>query len=249
MIVVGLDLETTGTDKNQDRPIEVGLSLWTTNFNRGLDSRAFLVQSDGVKVDQEVTKITGLTQAMVDRFGYTPQEGFEMTLEWVERAEAIVAFNGKRFDLPMLYQWAKRLGVAFPEKLVIDPFTDLPETNESVTPGMRPQELITMCAKEGIYYDAHEAGADVGAMLRLMAKRNFEFVLQRAKSPEVVIKSCQARSQNDRVKKHKFRWHPDRKIWWKAVKEIDLDTLVRSVNNEFGLERLDLKTEDMETDE
>lgn len=249
MIVLGLDLETTGLDKVKDRPIEVGLTLWTTNFNRSLESRNFLIQSEGVSVKPEITEITGINQKMVDNFGLQPDEAYEEVEYMVNRAQALVAFNGGRLDIPMMQQWAKRLGKTFPDKLLIDPFSDLPKTSESVTPGMRGQEQITMCAKEKIYYDPHEAGADVGAMLRLMATRPFELVMQRAQSPTVVIQSHQARHQNEAVKKHKFRWNPDEKIWWKKVKQVDLDTLVREVNNEFGLSEIDIPLERLESND
>lgn len=237
MIVLGLDIESTGLDKVKDRPIEVGLALWTTKFNRTLDARGFLVQPDGVPVTAEITDITGINQGMVDKFGYTSEEGYDESMYFIDRAEAIVAFNGARFDIPMYREWAKRLAKQFPEKLIIDPYTDLP---------MRGQELITMCAKMGIYYDPHEAGADVGAMLRLMSKFDFEVVLTRAKSPTVVIQSLQGRYENDKAKKHKFRWNPDRKMWWKAVKEIDVDELAKAVNGDFRLQVLDLQPEDLE---
>jgi DNA polymerase III alpha subunit (gram-positive type) len=237
VIVAGFDLEATGLDKVNDRPIEAAVALWTTRFNRTTDTRAMIVQSDGVPVSNEITEITGINQAMCDGLGYTPEEVFDEMMYFIERAEAIVAFNGTRFDIPMMKQWAGRLGKEFPDKLVIDPFTDLP---------MRGQELITMCAKRGIYYDPHEAGADVSAMLRLMGEFPFEVVLARAKSPSIVIRSMQNRNENNKVKKHKFRWNPDRKIWYKIVKEIDLSVLVKAVNNEFGLEQLDLQPEDLD---
>jgi DNA polymerase-3 subunit epsilon len=240
MIVVGLDLEATGLDKVKDRPIEVGVTLWTTKFSRGLDSRALLIKSDGVPVTQEITDITGINQSEVDTFGYEPAEAFDEVLYFVDRAEAVVAFNGRRFDVPMCQAWAKRVGKLFPDKLLIDPFTDLP---------MRGQELITMCAKMGIYYDPHEAGADVGAMLRLMAKFEFNTVLDRANSPILVVQSKQDYSNNKAAKKHRFRWHSTLRIWWKAVKEIDLNDLSAAVNNEFGLEVLDLQPEDLEDEQ
>ena len=130
---------------------------------------------------------------------------------------------------------------------MIDPFEDMPETSTTASPGMRGQELITMCAKHGIYFDAHEAGADVGAMLRLMQKRPFELVKQRAESDTVIIQSKQGRYENDKAKKHKFRWNPDEKIWWKKVKRIDLDLLVTQVNNEFGLVEIDIPIERLES--
>ncbi|VVB50879.1 DNA polymerase III PolC-type [uncultured archaeon] len=216
-----MDLESTGLDKVKDRPIELGVTLWTTKYSRGLDSQSILIKSDGVPVVSEITEITGITQDMVDNFGYEPDEAFEVATSYADRAQAIVAFNGRRFDIPMFQAMAKRLKRQWPDKLIIDPFVDLP---------MRGQELITMCAKMGIYYDPHEAGADVNAMLRLTAKFPFDIVLERAKSPVVVVQSKQSYGENEKAKKHKFRWNPGEKIWWKAVKEIDMSDLNGAVN-------------------
>lgn len=249
MILVGLDIEATGLDKLNDRPIELGLCLWTTNFSRGLEAKSILVQSDGVPITPEITEITGITQGMVDKFGWEPEDAFLEGRDFVDRAEAVVAFNGHRFDIPMMRQWAKRHNLVFPEKLIIDPYEDMPATKAGPTPGMRPQELITMCAKEGIYYDPHEASADVGAMLRLMAKRNFDDVLQRAQSQTVIVQSMQRRNENDKAKKHRFRWNPEKQIWWKAVKRIDLDGLWKLINNEFSIRETGFTPEDMETSE
>lgn len=249
MIVVGLDLEATGLDKVNDRSIEVGLTLWSTNMGRSLETRNFLIQSDGVPITEEITEITGVTQPAADRFGYDPSEAFDIISEFVERGEALVAFNGPGYDIPMMKAWAKRLGKTFPDKLVIDPYNDTPKTSKAASPGMRPQELITMCAKEGIHYNAHEAGADVVAMLQLMSKRPFEFVLARAQSELIIIQSKQHRSENKKAKKHKFRWNPDKGIWWKAVKRIDLDNLVTAVNNEFGLVEIDIPLEQLDTND
>lgn len=250
MIVVGLDLEATGLDKVNDRPIEVGLTLWSTNMQRGLETRNFPIQSDGVLVTEEITEITGLTQAAVNSFGWNSDDAFDEVVNFVERGEAIVAFNGRGFDIPMMHQWAKRLGKTFPDKFVIDPFEDMPKTNKAASPPMRSQELITMCAKEGIYYDAHEAGADVGAMLRLMSTRNFELVLERAKSDTLIIQSHQLFDENKKAKKHKFRWAPKPVgIWWKKVRRVDLENLVKAVNNEFGLSEVDIPLDVLETDD
>lgn len=248
MIVLGLDFETTGLDKVNDRPIEVGLSLWSTNYNRSIESRSFHIQSEGVKIPADVMKKTGITQKMIDAKGWDPTEALEEVIDWVTRAEAIVAFNGRRFDIPLARLWAKRLGKEWPEKFIIDPTSDLPETNDAVSPGLPMQKLITMCAEEGIYYSAHEAGADVSAMLRLMATRRFDFVLQRAESPVIVVQSHQRRNENDLVKKHKFRWNPDNKIWWKAVKEIDVEQLHVAVNNEFPFSKSEYTVEELDGD-
>ena len=240
MIIIGFDLESTGLDLVKDRPIEMAAMLWSTKMNRSVDSEAVLVQADGVPVSAEITEITGITQAAVDKFGYEPSDAFEILTSFIDQAEAVATFNGRRFDIPMSKEWASRVKSTFPEKLHIDLSTDLP---------MRSQELITMCAKKGFLYPAHEALGDVGGMLKLMSMFPFDIVLQRAKSPMIVVQSKQSFNENNKVKKHKFRWNPDLKIWWKAIKEMDLDELVKAVNNEFGLQvRSDLTPDMLETE-
>lgn len=240
MIILGFDLESTGLDFAKDRPIEVAAMLWSTKMNRAVDSQAILVQADGVPVSAEITEITGITQAAVDKFGYPPDGAFTMLKSFIDQAEAIATFNGRRFDIPMSKEWAARVKDTFPEKLHIDLSTDLP---------MRSQELITMCAKKGFLYPAHEALGDVGGMLKLMSMFPFEVVLQRAQSPMIVVQSKQGRNENNKAKRHKFRWNPDEKIWWKAIKEMDLNDLAKAVNNEFGLQvRSDFTPEMLETE-
>ena len=77
MIITALDVEASGLDKNKDRILEVGLVLFSTGQNRVLESTGFLVQSDGVVVSEEITGITGITQAAVDRYGYQPSDALE----------------------------------------------------------------------------------------------------------------------------------------------------------------------------
>jgi len=52
-----------------------------------------------------------------------------------------------------------------------------------------------------------------------------------------VVQSHQSRHENDLVKKLQFRWNPDRKIWWKAVKEMDIEQLKKDAS--FALSILD----------
>lgn len=240
MILAGFDVESTGLDKVNDRPIEIAVSLYSTKMNRAMESEAILIQADGVPVTEEITEITGITQASVDKFGYEPLDAFDRFLSFAEQAEGYATFNGNRFDLPMMRAMAKRVGRVFPEKLHVDISTDIP---------MRSQELITMCAKKGFLYPAHEALGDVGGMLRLMSMFDFQTVLTRAQSPTIIVQSKQGRNENQKAKKQKFRWNPDEKIWWKAIKEVDLGDLVKAVNNEFSLQvRSDFTLEQLDTE-
>ncbi len=180
------------------------------------------MQSDGVAVPAEVTEKTGITQAAIDRFGYEPGDALDSVIEFAEQADAIVTHNGKRFDIPVTLNAAKRLNRTFPEKLVVDTMFDIP--------GIEGEQLITMCAKHGfVSQNQHSALNDAINVIQLMSFHNFDAIVERAKSPLVVILSHQDRMNNADAKKFKFRWNPDRKIWWKAVKETDVNVLANQV--------------------
>lgn len=244
MILLAYDIETTGLDKQKDRVIEVGLALYSTGQRKILESAGFLVQSDGVPITQEITDITGITQAAVDRFGYEPLSAIEDISDWVAKADAIVAHNGYRFDRPMTENWAKRLNIVLPEKLWVDTMTDIP--------GVTGEQLITMCAKKGfVNPNQHSAEDDAKAVLKMLEIYNtsgtsFESVVERAKSPLVLLRSHQERNRNEDAKRFKFRWSPKHELWWKAVKEEDIPALANQVpfkvsylDKQFTFEDLD----------
>ena len=244
MIITALDVESTGLDKNKDRILEVGLVLFSTGQNRVLESAGFLVQSDGVVVSDEITEITGITQAAVDKFGYDTKQALDSIEYFVGQSDAVLAHNGTRFDKPMVDNSAKRSTFNLTEKLWIDSMVDLP--------GVKGEQLITMAAKAGILLTgAHGALADASATLEMVRRhaqepeKSWDRIVERAKSPIVLIQSHQARDKNSDAKKFKFRWNPDRKIWWKAVKEMDLEGLKEtpfdwsSIDKSITIEMLD----------
>jgi DNA polymerase III alpha subunit (gram-positive type) len=222
MILLGYDLETTGLDKVNDRMIEVGLVLYSTGQQKVLESTGFLVQSDK-PILPEITEITGITQAAVDRFGYSPESALEYFLDFAEQADAVIGHNVIRFDKPVTDNTAKRLDMVLPEKLWIDTMTDIP--------GVTGEQLITMCAKHGfVNPNQHSAEDDAKSVLKLISGYDIEKIVERAKSPMVVILSHQGRGNNADAKKFKFRWNPEMKLWWKAVKEMDVAALAGEVN-------------------
>jgi DNA polymerase III alpha subunit (gram-positive type) len=218
MILLAFDLETTGVDKQKDRIIEIGLALYSTGQHRVLESTCFLVDSDGVPVTEEITSITGIYANAVETFGYDKTSPIDSFCEYYNKAEAVIGHNILRFDLPIMYNAMARLDYDnIPEKLVIDTMTDIP--------GVKGEQLITMCAKAGFLYDAHSALDDAKAVLKLIEHYPpFENVIKRAKSPLVVLFSKQNNTtdNNKIARKAGFRWNGDFKVWWQAIKEMDI---------------------------
>jgi DNA polymerase III epsilon subunit-like protein len=224
MIIAAFDLETTGVDKQKDRIIEIGLALYSTGQHRVLESTGFLVDPDGVAVSDEITGITGIYSNAVEAFGYDKTSPIDSFCEYYNKAEAVIGHNILRFDMPIIYAAMARHGYdSLSEKLVIDTMTDIP--------GVKGEQLITMCAKAGFLYKAHGAVADATAVLSLaeyhstnFPERSWVKIVERAKSPLVVLFSKQdnTTANNKVARKAGFRWNGDFKVWWQAIKEMDV---------------------------
>jgi DNA polymerase III epsilon subunit-like protein len=229
-IWLALDFESTGLDFVKDRIIEVGAVLWSTGQRKCLESQGFLVKSD-VPVSAEITKITGITQSAVDKFGYDSAGSLETVMDLIASADAVIGHNVTRFDRKMLYAWAAREGINdLPDMLWIDTFTDLPDTFAT--------KLGYMAADSGfVNLFPHSALTDCLTVLKLVEKYDIEKVIERAKSPMVVVQAHQDRGQNELAKKAKFRWRPETKQWWKFVKEIDLEAFAKDLPFDVSVHR------------
>jgi DNA polymerase III alpha subunit (gram-positive type) len=229
MILLGYDIETTGLDKQNDQIIEMGLVLYSTGLRRVVESTGFLVKPDA-PLSADAAKVTGLIEPALEKFGYGAVDALEDFIRFAEQADAIIGHNINRFDKFITENEAKRFGYVLPEKLWIDTMTDIP--------GVKGEQLITMCAKKGFVYDAHGALADANAVVKLAetydaesSATSYDKIVERAKSPLVVLRVHQPNTtaNNKVVRKLGFIWNAEYKIWWRATKEIDIEGFVPTV--------------------
>ena len=226
MILLSYDFETTGLDTNQDQVIEVGAVLYSTGLNASIESSGYLVKTN-VPITEEITRLTGIHPAAVEKFGYEPDAALDALLSMMERADAFVGQNIVRFDSRFLSTWATRLGRTLPDKLQIDTLTDLP--------GVEGKHLGYQAADHGfLNLFPHSALADCQTVLKIISMHDIDKVVERAKSPLVLLQAHQDREENDKAKKLRFRWNPDFKIWWKAVKQMDVDEFIKLATFKIG---------------
>lgn len=214
MILLSIDFETTGLDAEKDRPIEVGAILYSTGQKKCLESAGFLVRST-VPISEEITKITGIHPAAVNKFGYGSEDALETVLDMAAQADVYVGQNVLRFDKRVFENWAARHGKTIPDKLWIDTTTDLPNTEG--------KHLGYMAADAGfINLFPHSALSDCQTVLKLVEGHNIDEVIARAKSPIRILKAHVGYENNAAAKKRKYKWFPDAKLWWKVVKDMDM---------------------------
>lgn len=218
MILCALDFESTGLDVVNDRVTEVGAILYSTNQKRTLEISGYLVKSDK-PISTEASKLTGITQAAIDKFGYQSADALDALLDLMAQADAIIGQNVIQFDKCMLESWAQRENKAIPNKLWIDSRIDLE---------IEGKHLQYMCADEGwLNLFPHSAVSDCQSVLKLISTRDINKIVERAQSPTIVILAHQKREDNELAKKRKFRWNPEYSAWWRAIKQMDLDEIVK----------------------
>ena len=179
MILLSLDFESSGLNIETDEVTEVGAVLYTTSQKRVLEAAGFLVKTN-VSIPPEVIKKTGIHPKMLEKFGYLSKDSLETLVEMYNQADAIIGQNVIRFDKRLLEHWASKEGITLQEKLWIDTRTDLP--------GVEGKSLIYMLADHGIINPfPHMALSDCLAVLTLAERYPIEKIVERAKSPTIVL--------------------------------------------------------------
>lgn len=226
MLVLALDFETTGLDRNSDRITEVGAVLYSTTQARCLLSSAYMVDNQ-VAVSKEITAMTGISKGMIDKFGLASKIALTALLGMIEMSEAIAGQNFVEFDMPFLENWCAREGETLPPRLLIDTKTDLP--------GIDPKHLGYMAADAGFLNPfPHSALSDCLTVLKLISLHDgkrypttFDDIVARASSPRVYIKAHVSFDNNKLAKKRKYAWRPEERLWFKCIKEMDLEQEIK----------------------
>lgn len=253
MIILSLDFETTGLDTANDRVIEGGAVLWSTAQHRILEAADFLVKP-GIPIGEEVTKLTGITPDAVEAFGFESRDSLDNVLAMAAMADALAGQNILRFDKKVLINWMNREGFGetnpvtelIRQKLTIDTLFDIP--------GVEGRKLQYMLADHmRLNPFPHSALADALSVIILLEEHtagdgNIDSIIERAKSPLLIIQSLHPRNMNAEAKKppFRFRWC-DQKIWWKEIKQIDLEEFKKTYPFEIAI-RTDLTRDDLGAD-
>lgn len=227
MIILGLDTETTGVDITNCSIIELGWCLWDTVKSKPLKIRDYLIQSPEPLLD-EVKKVTGITDEDLATFSLKePWRAFEELREDIRISNAVVAHNGMAFDFPLIQKEFSKYGLPAVEyPTTIDTQFDLPNCAYG-----KSKALTYMAADhEFINPFPHRAITDVLTMLKILSKYDIESIVNKAKSPLVVIRALTNYDQKELAKEKGFRWQElgslkFDKCWVKLVRECEVEDI------------------------
>lgn len=102
---VVMDVETTGMDYDNDRIIEVGLLKVTEDV---IDDRFQCFVQCESNIPEAVTKLTGITNEMIESQGMKEEEAFEKIQEFVGK-DLVIGYNVK-FDMNFFQRLGERVG-------------------------------------------------------------------------------------------------------------------------------------------
>lgn len=101
------DTETTGTDVNSDRIVEISLIKTDTNFNIIKKFHSYV--NPGMSIPKGASDVHGITDEMVQDAPYFYQIANEIH-EFVSNCD-LGGYNSNRFDIPLLSQELSRCGI------------------------------------------------------------------------------------------------------------------------------------------
>lgn len=226
MRVLGIDFESTGLDLNVDRIIEMGVCLWEVETKRPLVTVGVFLYDEVTypPVKPDAFKTHGISLEMLKEFGTSPKQN----LTWLEgfvrdhKPDVACGHNGGAFDKPLLQAELKRLGVTAPHLNALhwlDTRVDIPVKGEST-------KLKYMAADHGFVNPfAHRAVFDVMTMLQVLSNYDLAEVVKTSKIPMVMLTARMTfndpsfKAKKDLVKKNKYQWDSDKKVWFKNVRE------------------------------
>ena len=240
-VLLGIDIETSGLDQDKDRITEIGLALFDTDFKDPSSEyipveifNKLIKESDCPDIHPEAYELTHINKKMLAKWGITPDKRFcEYLSSFINKADYIVASNGRGFDKPMLEKFFERHGASFPEKVWID-------TQKDITyPASVKQVNQTYLAG---YFGTHNpmphrSVTDVLMMMKLMGAYDvngllfpLDTIIKNATAKKVMVRAVVSYADRELAKTDKFRWDGDgsecgrAKSWYKEMNDFDYDS-------------------------
>ena len=208
--VLFLDVETTGVSFDNDRiiqlalrPVFVNRSTFQVSKHAGIKT---FYNDPGCEISDEITQLTGVTNDDV--------KGQSIDWNWlagiINRVDFVVCHNA-RFDRHFVIKHLR-------EAEIIEPTTiwacSLRQVNwKSVCRASAALEVL--CVWHGFYYQAHDAGNDVNALIHLMTTsgRMGELLTTAQQSQWRVFAVNLPFDKKDEIKARKYQWDSEVRMW------------------------------------
>lgn len=257
IFILGIDLEGvnedlvgSGLNLDKDRVTEIGAVMWDWNKSQPVQIYSELIdEPDRLPISEELKELTGLDDEILSKWGAKGEQiriKLAQLNELIEKADYLMAHNGKGYDIPMLDAMFNRYGMKMAEKTWIDTLTDIEYPTK-----IKNRSMAMLEYEHGFINPfSHRAVTDVLTMLKIASQYSIERMIQLAQSPIVKI-IAQLKAPNwknkqevetfnqvkHKVAQSKFRWSPQEKIWYKEVHQIHIDEGLVNYDFEWNIDK------------
>ncbi len=209
MIICGLDLETTGLSPTEDVITEVGAVLWDTERNEPVKFFNKLLKIDR-PVPKFITDLTGIDDALLQKFGEDPAKVWPEFNEFCSQAEMLMAHNAP-FDMGFLAHQCP----GFIVKPVVDSSVDVPYREE-----IKTRKLTHLCAEHGFVNPfAHRSVTDVLSMMQISSSYDWKEIIENATATKVWMRAMVTKEEKEKASSNGYRFNWEKKFWLKSVPE------------------------------
>jgi len=236
-----IDLETTGLDPKKDEIIEFGLVPFTYDVGGRILSVGepfSRLRQPAAPISPEISKLTGLTDAMVEGQIVDPAE----VADFIEPAALVIAHNAS-FDR----RFAEAFSSAFAQKPWACSYTQI----DWKAAGFESGKLAFLAAGFGFYHEGHRASHDGLATLEILSAplpgtdgSGFQALLATARRTSVRIWAENSPFDlKDVLKARGYRWNgepgPAPRAWYIDVDEADREAEIAFLRAEIYRSEID----------
>jgi DNA polymerase-3 subunit epsilon len=221
-VAVVVDTETTGTDTRADHVIELAMVKFEYCLATGAVCRVTEVYSEledpGEPIPPASTAIHGITDEMVR--GHRIDDA---RVAAVLADVGVVIAHNAAFDRPFL----ERRLPAFAHKPWACSHAQVPWAEEGFA-GSKLEYLGVGC---GFFFEAHRSEIDCRALLEVLrrplpksGRTALAVMLEQARQPSLTLWATGSPFESkDALKARGYRWHGERRCWYRGLAQADLD--------------------------
>ncbi|MFR3791441.1 MAG: PolC-type DNA polymerase III [Blautia massiliensis (ex Durand et al. 2017)] len=166
------DIETSGLSPKRDVITQIS-ALRVVDGRKDDTLFNVFVKSEGVYISDEVSRLTGITDEVLDQYGISINAAMDQFRAYIG-TNRLIAHNGKRFDSKFLQQASEFTGIS-----LCNEQEDSLQIAKEVLPGLKSYSLGALVEYFDVYQrEAHRAQNDV-LMLADVVERLFDLRRQR----------------------------------------------------------------------